>query len=179
MSVGSRCCGRVRSVNNVIQRFEKTLCNSHTTTQKRTNNGFHNTKKHPAESRKPFVHLCRANDHRNLLRPFFVSGMWYSILEFLNVAGVVTNSFLVAFTSSYGRSWEGDPTTSSRTELVFNSTSNATDQVVIITEHLAGPSRLWLIIGFEVSLSIRRGQHLHFQSLHLYPIFTVFSGKVY
>ncbi|XP_073252531.1 anoctamin-4-like [Porites lutea] len=76
-------------------------------------------------------------------------GMWYSILEFLNVAGVVTNSFLVAFTSSYGRSWEGDPTTSNRTELVFNSTSNATDQVVIITEHLAGPSRLWLIIGFE------------------------------
>lgn len=99
--------------------------------------------------------------------------MWYSILEFLNVAGVVTNSFLVAFTSSYGRSWQGDPTTSNRTELVFNSTSNATDQVVIITEHLAGPSRLWLIIGFEVSLSIRRGQHLHFQSLHLYPIFTV------
>lgn len=99
--------------------------------------------------------------------------MWYSILEFLNVAGVVTNSFLVAFTSSYGRSWEGDPTTSNRTELVFNSTSNATDQVVIITEHLAGPSRLWLIIGFEVSLSIRRGQHLHFQSLHLYPMCTV------
>ena len=105
--------------------------------------------------------------------------MWYSILEFLNVAGVVTNSFLVAFTSSYGRSWEGDPTTSNRTELVFNSTSNATDQVVIFTEHLAGPSRLWLIIGFEVSLSIRSGQHFHFQSLHLYPIFTVFSGKVY
>lgn len=76
-------------------------------------------------------------------------GMWYSILEFLNVAGVVTNSFLVAFTSSYGRSWEGDPTTSNRTELVFNSTSNATDQVVIITEYLAGPSKLWLIIGFE------------------------------
>lgn len=100
--------------------------------------------------------------------------MWYSILEFLNVAGVVTNSFLVAFTSSYGRSWEGDPTTSSRTELVFNSTSNATDQVVIITEHLAGPSRLWLIIGFEVSLSIRRGQHLHFQSLYTYILYLQF-----
>lgn len=127
-----------------------------------------NTLQNPGNS---FVHLCWANDHRNLFRPFFVSGMWYSILEFLNVAGVVTNSFLVAFTSSYGRSWEGDPTTSNRTELVFNSTSNATDQVVIFTEHLAGPSRLWLIIGFEVSLSIRRGQHLHFQSLHLYPIF--------
>ena len=104
--------------------------------------------------------------------------MWYSILEFLNVAGVVTNSFLVAFTSSYGRSWEGDPTTSNRTELVFNSpTSNATDQVVIITEHLAGPSRLWLIIGFEVSLSIRRDQLLHFQSLHRNPIFTVVSSS--
>ena len=135
-----------------------------------------NTLQNPGNS---FVHLCRANDHRNLFRPFFVSGMWYSILEFLNVAGVVTNSFLVAFTSSYGRSWEGDPTTSSRTELVFNSTSNATDQVVIITEHLAGPSRLWLIIGFELSLSIRKGQQLHLQSLHLYPIFTVFSVKVY
>ena len=76
--------------------------------------------------------------------------MWYSILEFLNVAGVVTNSFLVAFTSSYGRTWEGDPSTSNRTELVFNSTSNTTETVFIVTEHIAGPSRLWLIIGFEV-----------------------------
>ena len=97
-----------------------------------------NSLQNPSNS---FVHLCQANDHRNFFRPFFVSGMWYSILEFLNVAGVVTNSFLVAFTSSYGRSWEGDPTTSNRTELVFNSTSNAADQVVIITDHLAGPSR--------------------------------------
>ena len=80
----------------------------------------------------------------------FFSGMWYSILEFLNVAGVVTNSFLVAFTSSYGRTWEGDPSTSNRTELVFNSTSNTTETVFIVTEHIAGPSRLWLIIGFEV-----------------------------
>ena len=77
--------------------------------------------------------------------------MWYSILEFLNVAGVVTNSFLVAFTSSYGRSWEGDPSTSNRTELVFNATANRTETVFIVTEHIAGPSRLWLIIGFEVS----------------------------
>lgn len=81
----------------------------------------------------------------------FSSGMWYSILEFLNVAGVVTNSFLVAFTSSYGRSWEGDLSTSNRTDLVFNSTSNTTETVFIVTEHLDGPSKLWLIIGFEVS----------------------------
>lgn len=76
-------------------------------------------------------------------------GMWYSILEFLNVAGVVTNSFLVAFTSSYGRSWEGEPSTTNRTEPIFNSTTNTTEQVLIVTQHLAGPSRLWLIIGFE------------------------------
>ncbi|KAJ7377101.1 hypothetical protein OS493_030695 [Desmophyllum pertusum] len=76
-------------------------------------------------------------------------GMWYSILEFLNVAGVVTNSFLVAFTSSYGRSWEGDLSATNRTQLVFNNTTNTTEQVVIITESLAGLSRLWLIIGFE------------------------------
>ena len=82
---------------------------------------------------------------------FFILGMWYSILEFLNVAGVVTNSFLVAFTSSYGRSWEGDPSTSNRTELLFNATANRTETVFIVTEHIAGPSRLWLIIGFEVS----------------------------
>ena len=80
--------------------------------------------------------------------------MWYSILEFLNVAGVVTNSFLVAFTSSYGRTWEGDPLTSNITELVFNGTSNTTETVVIVTEHLAGSSRLWLIIGFEVKTII-------------------------
>lgn len=85
----------------------------------------------------------------------FPSGMWYSILEFLNVAGVVTNSFLVAFTSSYGRSWEGDLSTSNRTNLVFNSTSNTTETVFIVTEHLDGPSKLWLIIGFEVSPSFR------------------------
>ena len=29
------------------------------------------------------------------------SGMWYYILEFLNIVGVVTNAFLIAFTSSW------------------------------------------------------------------------------
>ena len=78
--------------------------------------------------------------------------MWYSILEFLNVAGVVTNSFLVAFTSSYGRSWEGDPSTTNTTQLVFNNATNTTEQIFVITQHLAKPSRLWLIIGFEVRM---------------------------
>ena len=33
--------------NDVIQKIEKILNNNNTTTQKRTKNGFHNTKKHP------------------------------------------------------------------------------------------------------------------------------------
>lgn len=76
-------------------------------------------------------------------------GTWYSILEFLNVAGVVTNSFLVAFTSSYGRSWEGEPSKTNTTETIFNNTTNTTEQVIVVTEHVVGLSRLWLIIGFE------------------------------
>ena len=89
----------------------------------------------------------------------YISGMWYSILEFLNVAGVVTNSFLVAFTSSYGRTWEGDPTSTNTTELVFNNATNRTEQVFFITEHLARPSRLWLIIGFEVRPLVQTALH--------------------
>jgi len=100
------------------------------------------------------VHLHEAVDNSALI--ICISGMWYSILEFLNVAGVVTNSFLVAFTSSYGRTWEGDPSTTNTTELLFNNVTNTTEQVVFITQHLAGPSKLWLIIGFEVRLLLFR-----------------------
>ena len=38
------CCGRVQSLNDVILKIENTL-KTHTTTQKRTNNGLRNTKK--------------------------------------------------------------------------------------------------------------------------------------
>ena len=37
----------VADTNDVIQKIEKTLNNTHTTTQKRTDNSFRNTKKHP------------------------------------------------------------------------------------------------------------------------------------
>ena len=67
------------------------------------------------------------------------------------MAGVVTNSFLVAFTSSYGRSWEGDILTTNRTETVFNNVTNTSETIFIITEHIPAASRLWLIIAFEVS----------------------------
>ena len=37
----------VADTNDVIQKIEKTLNNTHTTTQKLTNNSVRNTKKHP------------------------------------------------------------------------------------------------------------------------------------
>lgn len=33
-------------------------------------------------------------------------GMWYGILQFLNMAGVVTNAFLIAFTSAWGKQFD-------------------------------------------------------------------------
>lgn len=84
---------------------------------------------------------------------YFV-GMWYSILEFLNVVGVVTNSFLVAFTSQYGRNWESDSTYITVTQGMHNSTTlNATVLLHTITEQAPSRNRLWLIIGFEVKYS--------------------------
>ena len=55
---GQQCCVRlhaaenwwflgVADTNDVIQKIEKTLNNTHTTTQKLTNNSFRNTKKNP------------------------------------------------------------------------------------------------------------------------------------
>ena len=34
----------------------------------------------------------------------WLAGMWYAILQFINVVGVVTNACLIAFTSSWGNS---------------------------------------------------------------------------
>jgi len=34
----------------------------------------------------------------------WLTGMWYAILQFINVVGVVTNACLIAFTSSWGNS---------------------------------------------------------------------------
>lgn len=31
--------------------------------------------------------------------------MWFSILQFLNIVGVVSNAFMVAFTSNWGLGW--------------------------------------------------------------------------
>ena len=54
LKVVSRCCGQVLSVvvlivvdnhqvNDVMQKIEETLNNTHTTKQKQTNNSFHNS----------------------------------------------------------------------------------------------------------------------------------------
>ena len=43
MMVVSWCCGHIQSPNDAIQKTEN---NTHTTTQKQTNYGFRDTKKH-------------------------------------------------------------------------------------------------------------------------------------
>jgi len=35
-----------------------------------------------------------------------VLGMWYDILQFINMVGVVTNACLIAFTSSWGNKYD-------------------------------------------------------------------------
>ena len=41
-----------------------------------------------------------------ILYSFIASGTWYVILTLLNYAGVVTNGFLIAFTSSWGAKYD-------------------------------------------------------------------------
>ena len=45
-TVVSWCCGQVQSPNDETQKIENAKNNTHTTIQKRTNNGFLNAKKH-------------------------------------------------------------------------------------------------------------------------------------
>ena len=54
---------------------------------------------------------------------FFVLsiGRWYAILQFLNIVGVITNAFLIAYVSRWGTRYDNDP------EL-----------------------QLWIVLGFEV-----------------------------
>ena len=33
--------------------------------------------------------------------------MWYGILEFVNLCGVISNAFLIAFTAEFGRNYLG------------------------------------------------------------------------
>ena len=37
---------------------------------------------------------------------FFLSGMWYGILDFINLVGVISNGFLIAFTSQWGLKYD-------------------------------------------------------------------------
>ena len=52
----------------------------------------------------PAVYQRGPTEDRRLSGPVCVVGMWYSILQFINVVGVVTNACLIAFTSSWGNS---------------------------------------------------------------------------
>ena len=64
----------VAHTTDVIQKIEKTLKNTHTTTQKLTNNSFRNTKKHPefycgkGISKALDLHAGQAYDQRKTIR---------------------------------------------------------------------------------------------------------------
>lgn len=88
--------------------------------------------------------------------------MWYGILEFLNIVGVVTNGFLVTFTSSYGNNWEGYTNSTITNHTSINPVTNATMvNGYVIVQHPVF-SRLWLLIGFEVRTStiFKANQHV-------------------
>ena len=44
--------------------------------------------------------------HIILHMEWMFSGKWYDILQFVNMVGVVSNSFLIAFTSSWGQKYD-------------------------------------------------------------------------
>ena len=56
----------VADTNDVIQKIEKTLNNTHTTTQKLTNNSFRNTKKHPEKLREEITETVKRNPESSL-----------------------------------------------------------------------------------------------------------------
>ena len=49
-------------------------------------------------------------------------GRWYAILQWLNIIGVITNAFLIAYVSRWGTRYDKDP-----------------------------EIQLWIVLGFEVS----------------------------
>ena len=64
------CCGLVQSLSDVILKIEKTL-KTHTTTQKRTNNGLRNTKKPQCITREPCSALAMKSRFSSLLTQFY------------------------------------------------------------------------------------------------------------
>ena len=79
--------------------------------------------------------------------------MWYAILHFLNLVGVVTNAFLIAFTSQYGRKWEGETRVMNVNQTVVDPVTNVTSIILTVTQQPASGNRLWIVIIFEVCLS--------------------------
>ena len=87
------------------------------------------------------------------LRSHYFLGMWYAILEFLNLVGVVTNAFLIAFTSQYGRKWEGQALVTNSTQTLIDRVTNVTTLVQTVTQQPASRNRLWIVIIFEVGIT--------------------------
>ena len=87
------------ATNDVIQKIEKTLNNTHTTTQKPTNNSFRNTKKHPEKHNTgTIVDTHKQNASRKLVCPkTFVYDCTLDYLVFLRFFGVGLGPLISCF----------------------------------------------------------------------------------
>ena len=70
----------------------------------------------------------RKNGCNIILIVYNTTGMWMPILNFLNIAGVVSNAFLIAFTSSFS---------------TFVNIQTGSDRA------------LWIVVAFEVSICMQ------------------------
>ena len=74
--------------------------------------------------------------------------MWYTILQLLNYIGIITNAFIIAISSSFGRKY--------KTTTVLNVVSNTTtlngtvSMVDTKTVTVSTLEYLWIIILFQV-----------------------------
>ena len=74
--------------------------------------------------------------------------MWLTILNLLNYIGVITNGFIIAITSSFGRKYQQQTVYN---VIVGSTTSvNGTSSIVTTTKYVDTLQNLWIIIVFQV-----------------------------
>lgn len=82
----------------------------------------------------------------------FPAGMWFSILQLLNYVGVITNAFIIAVASSFGRKYQTKTIINVQNyNTTYNSiTGNATTNYSSSQTTVTTLNNLWIIIIFQV-----------------------------
>ena len=82
---------------------------------------------------------------------FFSTGMWFTILLFLNFIGIFTNAFIIGFTSRFGRKYQTTVVQYNVTGMVQNcSLINQKSNEGFVNIRLNAHENLWIIVIFEV-----------------------------